>query len=311
LNFSEFSYDVFAIAAWFRTIVILFHPRRSPMRVCNWVVNVCTVVVALLGLLGSAEAAIVFSQDFEGSPDFDSPPTPLVLAGPNAGFSNSVANGTFTVENTQAGFTGTKYLKYDDGASTPLLRSGTFANPLTGDFTVSFDYYEPFSNTGATVQTAFRLALTNGATTNGTTTNRAIEVNLAVGSAATAGTLDTIGGVFQSAAINADTLLHIDIIGTFGAGTSYPAGATYLAGSLLATTYDVYINGVLAADNAAFRSAQTQATELAFFATSANASRVQTALVDNIIVLSSVPEPSTYALGLLASLGLVAFRVRR
>jgi hypothetical protein len=252
----------------------------------------------------------VFSQDFEGSPDFDSPPTALVLAGPNAGFSNSVANGTFTVENTQAGFTGTKYLKYDDGASTPLLRSGTFANPLTGDFTVSFDYYEPFSDTGATVQTAFRMALTNGATTNGTTTNRAIEVNLAVGSAATTGTLDTIGGVTQSASINADTLLHIDIIGTFGSGTSYPAGATYLAGTLLATTYDVYINGVLAADNASFRSAQTQATELAFFATSANATRVQTALVDNIVVLNTVPEPSSMVLGGIGVIGL-AFLGRR
>jgi hypothetical protein len=274
------------------------------MRVCNWAVDLCAVIVALFGLLGSAEATILFSQDFEGSPDFDSPPTTLLLAGPNAGFSNSVANGTFTVENTQAGFTGTKYLKYDDGASTPLLRSGTFANPLTGDFTVSFDYYEPFSDTGAVVQTAFRLALTNGVTTNATTTNRAIEVNLAVGSGATAGTLDTIGGVTQSAAINSDTLLHIDIIGTFGGGTSYPAGATYLAGSLLATTYDVYINGVLAADNAAFRSAQTQATELAFFATSANAARVQTSLVDNIVVLNTIPEPSSMVLCGVALVGL-------
>jgi hypothetical protein len=281
------------------------------MRVCNWAVDLCAVVVALFGLLGSAEATIVFSQDFEGSPEFDSPPTTLLLAGPNAGFSNSVANGTFTVENTQAGFTGTKYLKYDDGASTPLLRSGTFANPLTGDFTVSFDYYEPFSDTGAVVQTAFRLALTNGATTNATTTNRAIEVNLAVPSAATAGTLDTIGAVIQSAAINSDTLLHIDIIGTFGGGTSYPAGATYLAGSLLATTYDVYINGVLAADNAVFRSAQTQATEFALFATSANAARVQTSLVDNIVVLNTIPEPSSMVLAGIALVGLAFLGKRR
>jgi hypothetical protein len=278
------------------------------MRVCNWVVNLCGVVVAVFGLLGSAQAAIVFSQDFEGSPDFDSPPTTLVLAGPNAGFSNSVANGTFTVENTQAGFTGTKYLNYVDGASTPLLRSGTFANPLTGDFTVSFDYYEPFSDTGATLQTAFRLALTNGATTNGTTTNRAIEINLAVPSAATAGTLDAISGASQSAVIAADTLLHVDIIGTFGGPTSYPAGATYLSGNLAAATYDVYINGSLAIDNSAFRSAQTQATELAFFATSANATRVQTSLVDNVLVLNTIPEPSTMVLCGMALAGLAVLR---
>jgi hypothetical protein len=281
------------------------------MRVCNWAVELCGVVVAVFGLLGSTQAAMVFSQDFEGSPDFDSPPTTLVLAGPNAGFSNSVANGTFTVENTQAGFTGTKYLKYVDGASTPLLRSGTFANPLTGDFTVSFDYYEPFSDTGATVQTAFRLALTNGATTNATTTNRAIEINVAVPSAATAGTLDAISGAIQSAAINADTLLHVDIIGTFGGATSYPAGATYLGGNLAATTYDVYINGSLAIDNSAFRSVQTQATELALFATSSNATRVQTSLVDNIVVLNTIPEPGSMVLSGIALFCLAILGIRR
>lgn len=281
------------------------------MRIRHWAAGLCGVVITVTGLSGIAQATTVFSQDFEGSPDFDSPPTTLVLAGPNAGFSNSVTNGTFTVENTQAGFTGSKYLKYVDGALTPLLRSGTFANPLTGDFTVSFDYYEPFSDTGTTVQTALRLALTNGATTNATTTNRAIEINLAVPSNATVGSLDAISGAILSAAIAADTLLHVDIIGTFGGATSYPAGATYLAGSLAATTYDVYVNGALAINDSAFRSTQTQATELALFATSSNATRVQTALVDNIVVLNTIPEPSTLVLCSLAFIGLAIRGVRR
>lgn len=258
-------------------------------------------------------AAVILSENFEG---IDISGGPVAISTANSVFTTNVSGGSFLVINNNPpplptgganNFTGSQYLQYVDGTGSPSVRAPLSA--LSSTFVASFDYFEPNETTGT--QTTFRFVLASG--NAGTTTNRAVEINLGAGNSAATGSLTAIGGANPATSYDANVLNHFDLVGSFVAGTTaYGAGSTFPAGDVVQFTYDIYVNGVLALDNAPFRNNLASADELAFVV-AGSAANVQTAYLDNITIdnAATVPEPSSLVLSCFTLLAAVGLRRRR
>lgn len=247
------------------------------------------------------EASTVFSEDFE-NPAFDGT---VEVNTTNSAFDLEVSGGgSFTVVNdtvpqlhhpnptTGNTFTGTKYLRYSDTSSVPLLR-GDLSSDLNNLFTLSFDYYETTATSGT--QTAVRVALGSDTLSGAVSTNRVFEIDLHTPTDANEsgdGTAFVIGHTNNTPfSFDPNDLVHFDIVGDFSTHTA-----------------DVYINSVFQGTGEFRDATATVATEFGLIS-HPSGSRVQTAFFDNITI-TNVPEPSTATILILAAMGTLG-RVRR
>jgi hypothetical protein len=124
------------------------------------------------------------------------------------------------------------------------------------------------------------------------------------------GTLTTLGPVNKVASINANEKMHIDLVGNFGPFTTYGPGLTFPGGSVAQFTYDVYINGAPAIDDAPFRNNLASVNEVGLV--SGSGSGVETSYIDNIRVDNElpIPEPSAFFLWALALVGFTFTNLR-
>lgn len=234
----------------------------------TWSFIVPAALAMLCVVTTNVQAVVVFSEDFEGV-TLDQQVDPANSAfdiAVTGGGSFTVVNDLIPVLHNSSGtneFTGSQYLRYSDSSGVPRL-SGSLASPVTGAFTLSFDYYEPVDTTVSNTQTATRVGLSSGNIT--TTANRALEINISADHGASTATLTAIGGAFPATTIDVADLVHIDIVGSFAT-----------------QTYDVLVNNILEIDDVPFRNTLDSADEFGIFA-SGTSSRAQTAFIDNIVV---------------------------
>ena len=279
------------------------------------------LTLVVLGVCGveHVTGAIILSENFEG---------PAV--GANVTTSNSVFNGNVTPgtggvlqvtdeATASIAFSGSKFLRYVDAATnSATMRSRFTIAPLSqsaiaGLFQLSWDYYEPNAVISGTA-TQFRVLLSQGDIT--INANRAVDLlfnALNDGTATSGFTTNWNDGLTNIAAYNTNSLVHFDVVGNVGPST------TYSLGDLPTQTIDLYMNGILVANNLIFRgpndggSAITGISEFGI-GYSSSANRVQNVFVDNLVLsdeITLVPEPATCLLAVLALVSMGGIRPRR
>ncbi|NLE36553.1 MAG: PEP-CTERM sorting domain-containing protein [Pirellulaceae bacterium] len=270
------------------------------------------VVVAAIALAGTANAEIIFSENFNAVDTSDG----------SVAVNTSPANTAFTVNrnnytspnnisirrDTSERFGGEaddNYLRLLDGSTTNAPRLvGSVPIAAGGVFQLSFDVIDPFDPEAP--QQDVRIRLMGNYSTSATIT---------VGMQFKSGRLmfryleDLEEEFVNDIPYESNTLYHFDLVGNYG-----DESVEYGVRTLASKTFDVYVDGVLARSGFAFANDVNYNTHLALV----GGSNVSTGelLLDNIvfrddITLSPIPEPSTGILLTVLLAGFAAVRRRQ
>ncbi|WP_425395285.1 PEP-CTERM sorting domain-containing protein [Aeoliella sp.] len=264
-----------------------------------------TLVVASVASV-SAHGAVLFEDDFESYTAGD----PLPITGPWTGFSD-IDSGAITVrEDTVPIFgAGNQYLDYEDnnldgsGGSVSDHPSvyGEFTGSSSEVFTASFDFYEP--DLGP--EGRFKLRFGEGSGSISTSSEIIYEIQLENGDVRGSWGLDNDNNVNDGDGVedlvltgmySLDEVHHIDLITNLSDSPISYGGAQTLG----AKGYDIWLDGVLIAQDVLFR--RTSETEVNQVQIEGENNETQQMFVDNLVISDEVvlpegvPEPSSIAL---------------
>lgn len=256
------------------------------------------VAASFVVLTGTAPAvaAVVFNDNFEAGVVGSAPGTPWSSIGASSPATTVLVKQDAT--GSLFGIAGNKYGEFIDTTlgGTSARADGSFSGVTNSFLTVSFDFYE-ISGVGIDptpippeLPQSFNVQVGSNPSSTG---GRGIDFRLSNGEL-----YHTLSdsSVNSSKATVADYQLnvknHIDIVANFNASA---AGGDYGFDSLANGTYDIWLNGELAANNLPFRNFGERLASIDGIRLGTDNSTVQTFYVDNVQIFNEaivVPEPN-------------------
>lgn len=275
--------------------------RRRCFRLCAAMIS---GVFLLSAIVAPAEAAPIFSENFQGIPLGALPVSPGSPFDTISLGSNGIAS--VDADAAVAPFVfgpaaGNQYLRFvDGGTGTPYISAPVSINDAI--FMLTFDFYDPADS----FSSGTRLVLSNS-NNAGSGSNRVIDIGFQNGTLQNFG--DTNGTV-PGSTYSEGQKHSITIVGNYtNAGYNYTLGGSQ---SVAPGRFDLFLNGslVTGGNDLVFRNGTLYQTGSTHFGLSGPGSAGTSATYFDNISITIVPEPSSIFIYSVGLLGMVACRRR-